>query len=82
MPTTIEVAQMNKFYRLEPFNIYTQKQISVDAGTYNCYQVDVLGGLAELYYSPQAKMLVKAVGYLGDFIPYLDNINLELVSTN
>jgi hypothetical protein len=82
MPSTFNIPYLEKFYRLDPFKVYTQKQIAVPAGSYNnCYQVDILGGIAEMYYSADAKTLVKVTGYIGDFIPYLENINLELISS-
>jgi hypothetical protein len=77
--TTFYLEEMRNFYRLAPFEVYAQEPVTVAAGTYNnAIRIEVLGGLGTMYYAPGEGSLIKFEAYVGDFIPYLDNINIEL----
>jgi hypothetical protein len=59
------------------------ENITVPAGTYyDAYNITILGGLAHGFYAPAAGNIVKLTGNFADIIPYVTNINMELLSTN
>ena len=58
------------------------ENITVPAGTYEAYNITLIGGMAQCYYAPTAGNVVKIAGNLEEIIPYLKGINMELLSTN
>jgi len=58
------------------------ENITVPAGTYEAYNITLIGGMAQCYYAPTAGNVIKITGNLGELIPYITNINMELLSTN
>ena len=50
-----------------------------NVGSYSCKDISILDDNAHFYYSPDAKNMVKMVAHLSDYIPILEDINLELV---
>ncbi len=81
-PAAIEVPAVDEAFRRAPFICSDQKTISVQAGTFDAYEITILSGMGDIYYSPEVGNIVKATGYLGNFIPYMENIDLELVSVS
>jgi len=81
-PTTMEIPEVTKSFRKAPFICSDQKTISVEAGTFDAYKITALSGMGDIYYSPEVKNIVKITGYLGNFIPYLEDIDIELVSVS
>jgi hypothetical protein len=55
--------------------------ITVEAGTFDSYNISIAGGLAECYYAPDAGNVIKIEGNLQDLLPYVTDINMELVET-
>jgi len=64
------------------FACLNTENITVPAGTYDAYNITILGGLANGFYAPTAGNIVKLTGNFEDIIPYVTNINMELLSTN
>jgi hypothetical protein len=64
------------------FYCLTTEDVTVPAGTYNTYNITLLGGLGFAYYAPTAGTIVKISGNFEEIIPYLTSINMELLSTN
>jgi hypothetical protein len=58
------------------------ENITVPAGTYDAYNVTLIGGLGQCYYAPAAGNVVKIAGNFQEIIPYITDINMELLSTN
>jgi hypothetical protein len=58
------------------------ENIIVPAGTYDAYNITLIGGMAQCFYAPTAGNVIKISGNLGEIIPYITNINMELLSTN
>jgi hypothetical protein len=56
--------------------------ISVPAGIYNAYNITIVGGMARCFYAPTVGNIVKLTGNIQNLIPYITNINMELLSTN
>ena len=54
--------------------------ITVPAGTFNAYDISVMGGLGNIYYAPEVKNIVKMKGNFEDVLPFINNINAELIS--
>jgi len=81
-PAAIEIPAVDEAFRRAPFICSDQKTVSVQAGTFDAYEITILSGMGNIYYSPEVGNIVKATGYLGNFIPYMENIDLELVSVS
>lgn len=56
------------------------ENITVPAGTFNAYDILVIGGLGNIYYAPEAKNIIKITGNFADVLPFMNNINAELIS--
>jgi hypothetical protein len=54
------------------------ENITVQAGSFNAYNISLMG-VANMYYAPDVGRVIKISGNIEDFIPYLKNINMELV---
>ncbi|MFO7676966.1 MAG: hypothetical protein R6V50_01070 [Thermoplasmatota archaeon] len=55
-------------------------EVTVPAGTFEAYEINIVGEIATLYYSPEVKNIIKIEGVFKDVLPFLTNINAELVS--
>ncbi len=82
MSNEIEIPEVEEVLRKSPFEAAQQTSVTVGAGSFSAYNVLFVQGLGEGYYSPEAKNLVKITGYINDFIPIVENIDMELVSMN
>jgi len=82
VPSTMEIPEIEESFRKAPFICSDQKTISVEAGTFDAYKITVLSGIGDMYYSPEVKNIVKITGYIGNFIPYVEDIDIELVSVS
>jgi hypothetical protein len=58
------------------------ESVTVPAGTYDAYNITMAGGLAQCFYAPSAGNVIKIAGNIEQIIPYIHNINMELLSTN
>ncbi len=56
--------------------------VDVPAGTYDAYNISLLGGLAKCYYAPTAGNVIQLQGDFQDFIPFVKSLDLVLLSTN
>lgn len=60
----------------------TTENIVVPAGTYDAYNISIIGGMGSIFYAPAAGNVVKISGNFQGAIPYIQSINMELVDTN
>ena len=81
-PSAMAIPEVEESFRRALFICSDQKTVSVPAGAFNVYEISILSGMGDIYYSPEVGNIVKFSGYLGNFIPYMDNIDLELVSVS
>jgi hypothetical protein len=58
------------------------ENITVPEGTYNAYNITLMGGVGQCYYAPTAGNVIKIAGNFGDVLPHIRSINMELLSTN
>jgi hypothetical protein len=63
------------------FYCLTTEEVSLPGGTYDAYNISILYGKAQCYFAPDAGSIVKLTGNLQEIIPYIQNINMELMST-
>ena len=56
------------------------ENITVKAGNFSAYKINLMGAddLGYIYYAPSAKNIIKITGKLGDFLPFVTDINMEL----
>ena len=57
------------------------EMITVPAGTFEAYNITVVGGLGSMYYAPDAGMIIKIEGRFEDVIPFITNLKGELLQT-
>jgi hypothetical protein len=74
-----EVPEQERIIRKSPFAVGDMKSVNVPAGTYNAYDIKFVQGVGDIYYAPEVENVVKIIGNLNDFIPIVDNIELELI---
>lgn len=58
------------------------EEITVQGNTYNAYNISVIGGIGNIYYAPEAGNMVKISGHFKDIIPFVSDLNIELIETN
>lgn len=78
----MDLPAMEKFFRKPLFQATTLQTVTVPAGTYDSYQTLFAQGLGEIYYSPEAENFVKLSAAMYQYCPIIQNIDLELKSTN
>jgi hypothetical protein len=64
------------------FQVNGNENVNTKGGTFNCKKISILDDNANFYYCENAKNVVKLSAQLSDYIPILEDINLELVETN
>lgn len=64
------------------FACFGRDNITVEAGTFDAYNISIAGGLANCYYAPEAGNVIRIQGNLQDLLPYVTDINMELIETN
>lgn len=62
------------------FNCFFTETISVPAGTFSVYNISVADGIGLLYYAPDVGMIIKASGRFNDILPFITDLNAELIS--
>ena len=63
------------------FYCLNTEPVTVPAGTYNAYNITIFDGMAHCYYAPDVGNIIKLTGNLEELIPFITNINMELLST-
>lgn len=58
------------------------ENITIDGKTYNTYNISIIGGIGNIYYAPDAGNIVKISGYFKNIIPFISDLNIELMETN
>jgi hypothetical protein len=64
------------------FTCFNTENITVPGGAFNVYNITLLGGIGYCYYAPTAGNMIKITGNFEGILPYLKNVNMELLSTN
>ena len=80
IPAEIEIPGIQEFFRKPLFLVDKIQQINVGAGSFNAYDIQIVQGVGDLYYSDEAEMLVKFDLNLHDYCPILNNLEMELIS--
>lgn len=57
------------------------EDISVPAGIFEAFNITVLGGIGQCFFAPSAGNIVQLTGDIQDIIPFIQNINMELLET-
>jgi hypothetical protein len=55
--------------------------ITVPGGTYDAYNITLMGGIGQCYYAPAAGSIIKLRGNFADLIPFVQSIDLTLLDT-
>ena len=66
-------------FKTKIFDVWGTESVNVPAGTYNAVHVSVMEENIILHYSEDVQNVVKLTGYLSDYIPFIDDVNLELI---
>lgn len=62
------------------FSCLVTETLSVPAGTFSVYNISVADGIGLLYYAPDAGMIIKASGRFNDILPFITDLNAELIA--
>ncbi len=57
------------------------ESVSVPAGTYDAYNITLMGGIGQLFYAPAAGNIIQLKGNFQDFLPFVQSIDMVLLST-
>jgi len=58
------------------------EEITVQGKTYNAYNISLTIGIGNIYYAPEAGNIIKISGYFKNIIPFISDLNIELIETN
>ncbi|MGF3554157.1 MAG: hypothetical protein ACQXXF_02630 [Thermoplasmatota archaeon] len=58
------------------------EEIIIQNKIYNAYNISVIGGIGNIYYAPDAGNIVKIIGHFKDILPFISDLNIELIETN
>jgi hypothetical protein len=61
------------------FEVMGSEQISVNGDQYNAARISIADDNGKMYYSESEDNIIKIVGHLSDYIPIIDDLNLELI---
>lgn len=64
------------------FGVMGSESINIKAGTFNAAKISMLKDNAKFYYAESEGTIIKFFGHAHDYIPIIDNVNLELISSN
>jgi hypothetical protein len=69
------------------FAIFSMDNITVPAGEFSTYNISVgpinlTHALGRIYYAPEIKNIIKISGQLGDILPFMTSIEMELIEYN
>ena len=60
------------------FEVAGSENINVEAGQFNAVKISIIDDNGRMYYSESEGNIIKIIGYVSDYIPIIDDINLEL----
>jgi hypothetical protein len=60
------------------FNVVGSETIETQAGSFNAAKISIIVDNGKMYYSENEGNIVKIVGHISDYIPIIEDINLEL----
>lgn len=81
MGNELELPELEGIFDTSMFLVRSEDELIVDAGTFTTYNIQVFLGAGNVYYSPEVKNVAKIEANIDDYIPIIENISLELVST-
>jgi hypothetical protein len=79
---SIQIPDVDEFFRKTPYMCEGTSFITTQAGSFESFKIDIMSGIGTLYYSPEIENIVKLTGHLDNFIPYLNNVDMELMSVS
>jgi hypothetical protein len=56
--------------------------VTVPAGTFEAYNITLLGGIGHCYYAPSAGSIIKLQGNFADLIPFVESVDMTLLDTS
>ncbi|UCD13953.1 MAG: hypothetical protein JSW60_00620 [Thermoplasmatales archaeon] len=74
MDNTFEIPEVPSI-----FSCYSMDNITVPAGNFSAYNISVAEILGKIYYAPTAENIIKIAGQLGDLLPFMTSLEMELV---
>ncbi len=82
IPNEIEIPQMIDplYHDIHLFKCASKEKISVKAGTFTAYDIQMVRAIGQIYYSPDVENVVKIIGNFNDIVPIIKDVSMELVS--
>jgi hypothetical protein len=82
---TFDILGVGSFFEIPEipyaFTCFERDNITVEAGTFDAYNISIAGGVAGCYYAPDAGNVIKIEGNFQELLPYITDISMELVAT-
>lgn len=75
----LEIPYVAEVMRKAPFAVSGQEMVNVGAGSFSATRIKILGGIGNLYYSDEVNNFVQISSPASEFLPAINNINLELI---
>ncbi len=75
----IDIPEIPEVEKTPLFMVDGSESVSVQAGTFNAAKISIFEHNADLYYAEGKGNIIKLSGYLSEYIPIFEDINLELV---
>ena len=66
-------------FKTRLFEVLGTENVNTQAGNFNAVHVSILEENLILHYSEEEENVVKLTGYLSDYIPIINDVNLELI---
>lgn len=76
----IEIAETLEIKETPVFQVKGSENINTQAGSFNAATVSFLEGNANIYYAETEGNIVKIIGHVSDYIPLIEDINIELTN--
>ena len=76
----IEISEMLEVKGTPLFQVKGTENINTQAGSFNAASISFLEGNGNIYYAESEGNIVKIIGHVSDYLPFIEDINLELTN--
>lgn len=68
------------YHDIHPFKCASKTSVSVPAGTFSAYDIQMVRAIGQIYYSSDAENIVKIKGNFNDILPIVEDFDMELTN--
>lgn len=66
------------YHDIHPFKCASKEKISVEGGTFDAYDIQMVRAIGQMYYSPDAENIIKVKANFNDIVPIIKDFTIEL----